>query len=191
MLKRIKKRRAKGLTNYKKRIALLKGNYIRAVIRKSNRNILVQFVILDEKERSDKIVGSVNSSILKNFGWEPKRNIPTAYLTGLLAAKKFQDKGNEVVLDMGLYKPIKSSIIYAAAKGIVDGGIKLRNNIEVDENRIKGAHISSYAAILKSDEKQYKNKFSSYIKSKFDINKISELFEVAKMKINEAQTNNK
>ncbi|MGC8571857.1 MAG: 50S ribosomal protein L18 [Candidatus Micrarchaeia archaeon] len=182
MLKRAKKRRIKGLTNYRKRILLLKGDSIRAVVRKSNRNILVQFVTLDEKNGSDKIISSTNSLMLKEFGWMPKRNLPTAYLTGLLAANRFQNKKDNVVLDIGLYKPIKSSIIFAAAKGILDGGVKLKHNIEVDENRIKGVHIANYANMLKGGKEN--NIFSLYNKAKIDISKINELFEATKAKIN-------
>jgi len=181
MFRKIKYRRKKGLTDYKKRIALLKGGKTRAVVRKSNRGIIIQFV--DFEKNGDKVLNTTTSSMLKSFKWLPKRNIPTAYLTGLLAAKQFNNRDKEVILDMGLYKPIKSSIIYAAAKGIIDGGVKLLANIEFDEKRLKGAHISSYADQLKKDGDAYKKKFSTYVDSNIDASKLNELFETVKGEI--------
>ena len=181
MFRKIKYRRKKGLTDYKKRIALLKGGKTRAVVRKSNRGIIIQFV--DFEKNGDKVLNTTTSSMLKSFKWLPKRNIPTAYLTGLLAAKQFNNRDKEVILDMGLYKPIKSSIIYAAAKGIIDGGVKLLANIEFDEKRLKGAHISSYADQLKKDGDAYKKKFSTYVDSNIDASRLNELFETVKGEI--------
>jgi large subunit ribosomal protein L18 len=180
MFRVIKYRRRKGVTNYKKRIELLKGNKTRAVVRKSNRSIIIQFV--DFEKNGDKVLSTTTSSMLKSFKWLPKRNIPTAYLTGLLAAKRFNNN-KEVILDIGLYKPIKSSVIFAAAKGIIDGGVKLVANIDFDEKRIKGTHIADYANSLKENNEEYKRKFSKYIEANFDVNKINELFEVAKSEI--------
>ena len=45
-MKVVKVRRRQHKTNYKKRITLLKSNTIRAVIRKSNRYLILQFVNL-------------------------------------------------------------------------------------------------------------------------------------------------
>ncbi|MGC8648814.1 MAG: 50S ribosomal protein L18 [Candidatus Micrarchaeia archaeon] len=180
MFRSIKYRRRKGVTNYKKRIELLKGNKIRAVVRKSNRGIIVQFV--DFEKSGDKVLSTTTSSMLKSFKWLPKRNTPTAYLTGLLAAKRFSNN-KDVILDIGLYKPIKSSIIFAAAKGIIDGGVKLAANIEFDEKRINGTHIVNYANLLKDNANEYKKKFSKYTEMNFDASKINELFEIAKSEI--------
>ena len=70
------------------------------------------------------------------MGWEPRCNIPTAYLTGLLLAKKWK---GEATLDIGLYKPVKGSVVFAAAKGAQDGGLKLGANIEIDPQGFRAA----------------------------------------------------
>lgn len=140
MYRAIRKRRRTSLTNYKKRIAMLKSGMQRVIVRRSNRNILMQ--IVKYEENGDKVVMSVNSKELAKFDWTPKSNTPTAYLTGLMLAKKAKAINEEFVLDIGLYKPIKSSVLFAAAKGAVDGGMKIKSNIEFDEKRLSGSHIS-------------------------------------------------
>ena len=131
------------MTNYKKRIAMLKGGLARVVVRK-NRAINVQIAEYDST--GDKVVASANSKELKAFGWEPRSNIPTAYLTGLLLAKKAKGmKGKELILDIGLYRPMKGSVIFAAAKGTVDGGINIISNIEIDAKRLSGSHIADFS----------------------------------------------
>ncbi|RLG18171.1 50S ribosomal protein L18, partial [Candidatus Micrarchaeota archaeon] len=79
------RRRRENKTDYKRRFALLKSGKVRLVVRRSNRNVIVHFVQHDEK--GDKTLCFVNSKALSKFSWNPKRNLPTAYLTGLLAGK--------------------------------------------------------------------------------------------------------
>jgi len=93
------KRRRLGLTNYKKRIALVKSGLDRVVVRKSNRNIIGQVVRYNEK--GDLVLAHVNSKELLKYNWPVRANKPTAYLTGLLLAKKYK-QDEELVLDIGL-----------------------------------------------------------------------------------------
>ncbi len=140
----IRRRRREGRTNYIKSAALLQGRLPRVVVRRSNRSITAQVIIYDRD--GDKVVASAHSSELKEFNWPAKRNTPTAYLTGKLLARKAGKLNlGECVLDIGLRKPSKASILFAAAKGAADNGLKIKNNIEFDEKRIKGAHISVHS----------------------------------------------
>lgn len=178
----IRKRRKTAVTDYRKRIALLMGGMPRMVVRRSNRSITAQIVNFDAK--GDKVATSVSSKELKKMGWEPRSNIPTAYLTGLLFAQKTKKLNvSEIVLDTGLYKPAKSSVVFAAAKGAADGGLKVLNSIEFDEKRLKGSHIAEYAKLIKGDSENYKRQFSGYAEKKFEIEKLDELFESTKKKI--------
>jgi len=59
------KRRVKQKTNYLKRLALLKGNKPRIVIRKTNKYINVQYIIHNSKGDLSKI--NISSKILKNL----------------------------------------------------------------------------------------------------------------------------
>lgn len=180
------KRKRKFKTNYKKRLAFLKSNKVRVVIRKSLNNIIVQLVEFGPK--GDRIVNSTHSRNLKKFGWKAHLgNIPSAYLTGYLCGIKAKGKKiKEIIFDMGLYRPTKGSILYAALKGLIDAGLDVPHNKKIFpiEEQIKGKIISDFAKNLKkSDEEKYKKQFSKYIKEGFDIEKISEHFDEVKNKI--------
>lgn len=131
------RRRREGRTNYEKRLALVKSGKTRMVVRRSNSGITVQFVNFDPA--GDRTVLTVNGKHLaKQYKWPSKRNVWTAYLTGLMAGKKAQEKGvKEFVLDMGMYVPSKGSIIFAALKGAVDSGLKASfDNEKVPEDKL-------------------------------------------------------
>lgn len=140
------RRKREGRTNYKKRLELLKGKTERLVIRKTNTQILLQLV--QYSEEGDKVLITVQSKELQKKGWKHScKNIPAAYLAGMLAANKAKAKGiNEAIIDLGLQSPIKGSKMFAAVKGAIDAGLKIKANEEIfpKEERIKGEHISSY-----------------------------------------------
>jgi len=102
---------------------------------------------------------AINSKKLNDFGWKGnKKNIPSAYLIGLLAGVESKKKGiNEVILDIGLNVPVKKSKIYATLKGIIDAGIKVPCSEKVfpEEKRIKGQHILDYFNQIKEKGKQF------------------------------------
>ena len=56
------RRRKLSLTNYKKRLAMVKGGLDRVVVRKSNKNIMGQIVRYDEK--GDAVIASADSKEL-------------------------------------------------------------------------------------------------------------------------------
>jgi large subunit ribosomal protein L18 len=174
----IRNRRRSSVTDYKRRIALLKSRLPRVVIRKSNRSIKMQ--ITEYTDKGDRVLASADSKELLKMEWQPRANIPTAYLTGLLLAKKAKGMGaneNGMVLDTGLYKPIKSSVVFAAAKGAIDGGLKIANSIEFDQKRLSGQHIADYAKEA-GDEG-----FAAYRKEKFEVQRMAEIFESVKKKM--------
>ena len=177
MYRHIRARRRTAVTNYKKRIALLKSGLPRIVVRKSNRNVILQVVTYGPK--GDSVIASAESRELRKLGWPSRANVPTAYLTGLLLAKKGKSSiKDEAVLDIGLYKPVASSVAFAGAKGAADGGIKLLNSIEIDEKRVSGAHIAEYAKATKEG-----HQFQEYSKDNVDVSNLSQLFESVKKKI--------
>lgn len=144
------RRKREGKTNYKKRLELLKGRKPRVVIRKTNNQIIVQLIKYDAK--GDEVTSTFNQSNLKENGWKHNaKNIPAAYLTGLLAGK--QSKVKEAILDTGLQTPHKGGRIYAALQGVIDAGVKVPASKEAfpSEDRLKGSHISK--EVEKSFEK--------------------------------------
>lgn len=167
MYRMIRKRRRSSVTNYRKRISSLKGGMLRVVIRRSNKAIAMQ--VIEYHGEGDRIIASANSKELKGKGWEPRCNIPTAYLTGMLLASKLKDKKLDYVLDIGLYRPVKGSVIFAAAKGFKDNGANLHESIDFDNARLSGAHIAAYA-------NKDGAKFTGYAKSGFDAKGIDKKF---------------
>jgi len=139
------KRKKEGKTNYHKRLSLLKSNKLRLVVRKSLKNVTVQ--LIEYKHGGDNVLVAANSMELIKHGWKGyRRNIPAAYLTGLLCAMKAKAKGiKEAILDSGVYVSTKGSVIYAALKGAADAGLNIPHGKELlpSEARLKGEHIKS------------------------------------------------
>lgn len=181
------RRRRKNLTNYAKRLALVKGAAPRMVVRKSSKGVLVQFFEFSAK--GDKVIASARSPMLKQYGWAPRCNAPSAYLCGLLAGKLAAKKGVSAFnLDIGMQTPSKGSVVFAALKGAIDSGLTTNYTTEMTtEDRISGEIIAKYASSLKaSDEAKYRKLYSSYIKEGFAPEKAAEAFRAAKGKINSA-----
>jgi large subunit ribosomal protein L18 len=138
------RRKREGMTDYRLRLKLLKSEKLRLVIRKSLKNILVQAI--EYNANGDKVLLTVNSRELKEFGWNGyKRNVPAGYLVGYLFGMKAKKmKIDNLILDQGLYVSRKGTVIYSTLKGVIDAGINVPHNEEIfpDEERLKGKHIS-------------------------------------------------
>jgi len=151
------KRRREGKTNYKKRLALLKSGKPRLVVRKSLRYIRAQIVEFDPK--GDKTIVGVLSKELKKYGWNYSfKNLPAAYLTGLLVGKKALERGiKEAVLDIGLHRATKGAKVFVVAKGAIDAGLKvpLGEGILPSEERIRGEHIANYLEKFKNIKEDF------------------------------------
>jgi len=152
----------------------------RVVVRKSKRNIVVQFV--NARLDGDETVITARSIELRKFGWKfSGGNTPAAYLTGFLAGVKAIKKGiTEAILDIGPQRSTRGSRLYAALKGLIDAGVSIPYNEEIlpSVSRIKGEHIESYARMLKENNPELFNKqFSNYVKQGLEPEKISEIFE--------------
>lgn len=176
------KRRRQNLTNYAKRLALVKSGSPRMVVRKSRRAVCVQFITFDAK--GDNVIACATSRDLSKYGFSGRRNSPSAYLTGMLAARlAAHKKVKEFVLDMGIATPSKGALAFAAVQGAVDAG--LATNYEgkmIDQSRIKGEHIAAYAKTAKPG-----TQFCAYAKQNFKPAEITTHFNSAKQKIMEAK----
>jgi large subunit ribosomal protein L18 len=88
ILRRMKPRRRRaGLTDYRKRLKLVKSGLERLVVRRTNRRIIAMLV--KSKAGGDETIVSATSDVLSKFGWKASfKSIPAAYLTGFLLGKK-------------------------------------------------------------------------------------------------------
>ncbi len=175
------RRKLTGKTDYRRRMRLLLGDKPRLTVRKSLKHIRIQ--IIEFQPKGDRVVLSANSGELAEYGWKASTsNTSAAYLTGLLIAKKANKK--DCVLDIGQYSNTKGNVLYAAAKGAIDGGLKIALAKEVipDEKRIRGEHIAEYAKMLKTKGK-YEKQFGEYIKKGITPETLPQQFEQAKHKI--------
>jgi len=173
------RRKTESKTNYKTRLKLLLSRKPRMVVRRSNTKLSAQIVLY--KTDGDKIVFTKSTPALKKeFGWAYSfKNIPSAYLLGLLVGKTaLENKISDAVLDIGMQRSIKGSRIYAVAKGAIDAGLKISVNKEAfpSEKRILGNHIAEFSKV---DSKN----FSSQKSQKTNFGEIQKKVEEIKTKI--------
>jgi len=174
------KRKRKLKTNYKKRLEQIKSKKTRLVIRKYSKTILAQLINYETK--GDKTLLLIKSQELKKLGWKYNiKNIPAAYLTGLLLGTKAKKlKINEAITDLGLQRLTKNSVIYATLNGAIDSGLKIPHDksILLPKEKINGSDLAKNAKNIKN-----KNQFLSYNKNNIKIEDIKKNFDEVKSKI--------
>ena len=90
------RRKREKKTNYSKRLKLILSGKERVVLRFTNQKIIVQLVKFEAK--GDKILLGADSFALKKWGWSYScKNLPAAYLTGLMFGKEALKKGHDNV----------------------------------------------------------------------------------------------
>ena len=141
------RRRKAGLTDYRRRLKLLRGRKPRAVVRVSNTRTTCQLVTW----AADGDLVNINvtgSDLVKKYGWpneQSQKSVPASYLVGFAMGKAAIAAGsNEAVLDIGLSANTRGGRVYAALKGMVDAGLDIPHSDGVfpDEDRLTGAHIN-------------------------------------------------
>lgn len=140
------RRRREGKTNYKKRLQLLLSGKPRLVVRVTNTRVIVQ--LAEFGKAGDRVIAQADSRELKKLGWKHAvKNIPSAYLTGVLAGRKAAAKKvKKAVPDIGLHTPSRGARAFAALKGAADSGMKIELGKErlPSEDRLRGGHIEAY-----------------------------------------------
>ena len=140
------RRRKAGLTDYRRRLKLLRGRKPRAVVRISNSRPTCQLV--DWSVSGDLVKISVTGSELsKKYGWPAdfsKKSVPASYLVGFAMGKAAIAQGaEEAILDIGLAASTPGNRVFSALKGMVDAGLDIPHSdgILPDEGRVNGTHI--------------------------------------------------
>ena len=145
------RRRRAGLTDYRRRLKLLRGNKPRAVVRISNTRTTCQLVSW-AKEGDLVTVTVTGSDLLKKYGWPEsfsQKSVSASYLVGFAMGKAALATGaKEAVLDIGLAASTPGGRVFSALKGMVDAGLEIPHgeNVLPDEGRLAGAHISDAIA---------------------------------------------
>lgn len=176
------RRRREGKTSYKKRLAAVKSGIPRMCVRRSNKYIIAQ--LIEFKPDGDKILVHATSKQLDDFGWNGEKNLPSAYLTGmLLAARAKKANVEKAILDIGFSTPVHGSRVFAALKGAIDNGLDVKADEKAlpSEDRVSGKHIEEYAKKL--GEEEFNKKFSKYVKKGINVKELSKVFESVKQKI--------
>ena len=180
------RRRKEGKTDYRSRRALVLSRLPRLVVRLTLNHIIVQ--IVKAEVAGDKVVASAHSrELAKTYGWQGNcRNVPAAYLTGLLCGFKATVYGvKKAVLDIGLHSPSRGARVFAALKGVLDAGVTVPHseNMLPDETRIIGKHIVDYGSQLSSNPEIYQQRFSKHLSRGLRPEQLSEHFSLIKEKI--------
>jgi large subunit ribosomal protein L18 len=184
------KRRRKGLTDYRTRMKMLLSGKPLLVVRKTNTQVIVQ--VVKPEVKGDRVLAQANGRELRTkFGWPASgKNTPAAYLVGYLAGlRALKASVKEAILYIGLHRAVKGARVFAALKGALDAGLRIPHSPEIlpSEERVKGLHIAQYAKMLKDmDPAAFERRFSTYLKSGFDPEKIAEVFEEVKKRIEQA-----
>ncbi len=167
-----RRRRREGKTNYRKRYRMVLSRKTRFVVRKTLQYIDIKLVDFDPK--GDVVRAAAHSSeLVKKYGWKGSTSsIVAAYLTGYLAGVRALNKGiKKAILDIGLYRPVPGSKVFAAVKGALDAGLEIPVSEEVlpPEEKIRGEHIAEWAEKLKEEKPEfYERQFSRLLKRGFD-----------------------
>ena len=145
------RRRKAGLTDYRRRLKLLRGQMPRAVVRISNTRTTCQLVTWAAD--GDLVEVTVTGSdLVKKYGWPSNRSlksVPASYLVGYAMGKAAVAAGSsEAVLDIGLAASTRGGRVYAALKGMSDAGLEIPHSEDVypDEDRLNGAHVDDKIA---------------------------------------------
>jgi len=184
------RRRRKGLTDYRTRMKMLLSGKPLLVVRKTNSQVIVQ--VVKPEVKGDQVLAQATGRELRTkFGWPASgKNTPAAYLVSYLAGLRALKAGvKEAILYIGLHRAVKGARVFAALKGALDAGLEIPHSPEVlpSEERIKGLHIAKYAKTLKdTDPAAFERQFSAYLKVGFDPERIAEVFEEVKKRIEQA-----
>ncbi len=141
------RRRREGRTDYYARGKLLLSEHPRMVVRRTNREIIIQLSVPDQA--GDRTLVAAYSRELAGYGYTgPGSNTPASYLTGILFGARCRKAGYPAaILDIGLRRASPGARVFAALKGALKAGLSVPHSADVlpDDSRIRGEHIAAFA----------------------------------------------
>ncbi len=145
------KRRRNGQTDYRRRMKLLRGGDLRAVVRISNTQVICQ--LIEFGMDGDNIFDSISGqTLVDNYKWPKnisRKSVPASYLVGFALGNRAVKAGHKnAILDIGLAASSPGNRVFAALKGMIDAGLEIPHGESVlpDEDRINGLHINENLA---------------------------------------------
>ncbi|MCI4322664.1 MAG: 50S ribosomal protein L18 [Thermoplasmata archaeon] len=140
------RRRRDGTTDYRHRLKLLLSERPRAVVRFSNKRVIVALTTYDPV--GDRVVASAESLELPEIGFPAGslHSTPAAYLTGYLAGLRAKKVGaTDAILDAGLRHTTAGGRLLSAVKGLRDAGLEVpcgRDDFP-SADRLNGSHLKT------------------------------------------------
>jgi len=144
-------RRESGQTDYRRRLKLLRSGAPRAVVRVTNKQVICQLVHY-ELDGDIVLTATDGRALRTKYAWPESasgKSVPAAYVSGYALAKQALAAGHdEAVLDIGLAASVPGGRVFAALKGMIDGGLEIPHNEDIfpSDERLNGAHIDDSIA---------------------------------------------
>ena len=136
------KRKKEGVTDYRKRLSLLKSESPRLVARVSGKGFTAQVAEYDPE--GDVIRGTVTSRVMEKVAGIKGNNTQSCYLAGYYLGKTVKKKDIDyAILDIGRFDLIKGGRISAVLKGFTDSGVEVPCSEEIfpSKERLEGKHV--------------------------------------------------
>jgi Ribosomal protein L18 len=140
----ILRRKREGVTDYRKRLNLLKSESPRLVVRISSRGFVGQIVEYDPD--GDLVRATVNSPTMKKHLGISGNNTQVCYAAGYFLGKKALKMDiNYAILDNGRHHLIPGGRITSVLKGMLDAGLEVPCSEEIlpNEERLGGKHLKN------------------------------------------------
>ena len=140
------RRRREGKTDYYKRTSLVVADAPRMVVRRTNRDIIIQLVTAEMD--GDRALVAANSAELEHNGTRDQcqTHLQRTSPACSLPQKQRKQSFDRAILDIGLSRATKGARVFAALKGAVEAGLDVPHGEEIlpSDERAKGAHIAAY-----------------------------------------------
>ncbi len=138
----ILRRKREGVTDYRKRLNLLKSESPRLVVRISGKGFVGQIVEYDPE--GDLVRITVNSQTMRKHLGITGNNSQACYLAGYFLGKKaLKMEVDYAILDNGRQHLVKGGRTAAVLKGILDAGVDVpcSEDILPKKERLSGKHL--------------------------------------------------
>ncbi|MFQ5951280.1 MAG: 50S ribosomal protein L18 [Candidatus Geothermarchaeales archaeon] len=187
--RKVLRRRRESRTDYAARKKLLLSGQSMLVTRKTSKYVYASICLPSGK--GDVTLASACSKELSDaFDLVSLRNLPSAYLTGLLAGRRARERNlKTAVVCLGPAWSPNASIPFAVAQGCVDAGLKIPvgGQAEVDQDRLRGQHIAQFSKKLReTGEERFSEVFSRYARLGVDPQTLPETVDSIKLRILES-----